>query len=215
MESSLKGYSERHHVVPKCLGGGDDEENLVYLSGGDHLFAHLLLGRIYGGKLWIAYFLMSNTRRKKGIGKRGRALYSKAREEASKSMSELAIADGWFKGEKNPMLGRFGADHPGFGRSPSAEEREKASQRFLKRIAEEGHPMLGRFGEKNHLSRAVLQIDPKTAKVVKTHGSLREAARNMGLKSHRGISAVLNGFDGKDRRLTAGGYKWEYVEKAL
>lgn len=38
-----QGYSERHHVQPKCLGGQDTEENLVYLSARCHLLAHWLL----------------------------------------------------------------------------------------------------------------------------------------------------------------------------
>lgn len=40
-------YSERHHIHPKCLGGDDSEENLVYLSARIHFLAHLLLYRIY------------------------------------------------------------------------------------------------------------------------------------------------------------------------
>ena len=25
----LKGYTEKHHIIPKCLGGNNDKENLV------------------------------------------------------------------------------------------------------------------------------------------------------------------------------------------
>jgi len=28
----LKGYSENHHIIPKCLGGSNDQENLVRLT---------------------------------------------------------------------------------------------------------------------------------------------------------------------------------------
>lgn len=28
----VKGYVEKHHIVPKCLGGSNDEENLVKIS---------------------------------------------------------------------------------------------------------------------------------------------------------------------------------------
>ena len=41
------GYSERHHVHPRCLGGDDSEENLVYLSARTHFLAHILLYKIY------------------------------------------------------------------------------------------------------------------------------------------------------------------------
>lgn len=43
----LEGYFEKHHVVPKCLGGDDTEENLVLLTYREHVIAHMLLVRIY------------------------------------------------------------------------------------------------------------------------------------------------------------------------
>lgn len=39
-------YVERHHIIPKSLGGTDDRENLVVLTGREHLICHLLLIRI-------------------------------------------------------------------------------------------------------------------------------------------------------------------------
>lgn len=42
-----EGYSERHHILPRCLGGNDDAGNLVYLSARCHYLAHLLLYQIY------------------------------------------------------------------------------------------------------------------------------------------------------------------------
>tara|TARA_R110002074_G_scaffold125024_2_gene261892 strand:- start:11686 stop:12546 length:861 start_codon:yes stop_codon:yes gene_type:complete len=36
-------YSERHHILPKCKGGGDDKENIIRLTYRDHIFAHALL----------------------------------------------------------------------------------------------------------------------------------------------------------------------------
>ncbi len=39
-------YTEIHHVRPKCLGGGNEPSNLVYLTAKEHFIAHLLLHRI-------------------------------------------------------------------------------------------------------------------------------------------------------------------------
>jgi len=39
----LVGYKERHHVIPKCMGGGDEAGNIVELTGREHWFAHKLL----------------------------------------------------------------------------------------------------------------------------------------------------------------------------
>lgn len=40
-------YTERHHIIPKCLGGTDDDDNIVILSYPEHCFAHYLLALMY------------------------------------------------------------------------------------------------------------------------------------------------------------------------
>lgn len=42
-------YYERHHVIPRCIGGSDDPSNLVYLTAEEHWVAHLLLVKINPG----------------------------------------------------------------------------------------------------------------------------------------------------------------------
>ena len=36
-------YCERHHIVPKCLGGTDEKDNLIDLFAREHFVAHKLL----------------------------------------------------------------------------------------------------------------------------------------------------------------------------
>ena len=36
-------YHERHHIMPKCIGGTDDEDNLIDLFAREHFEAHRLL----------------------------------------------------------------------------------------------------------------------------------------------------------------------------
>ena len=43
----LTGYKERHHVLPKCIGGGNEPSNLVDLTAEEHYVAHQLLVKIY------------------------------------------------------------------------------------------------------------------------------------------------------------------------
>jgi hypothetical protein len=43
--SKEKGYFESHHIVPKCYGGTDVEDNLILLSAREHFVAHWLLWR--------------------------------------------------------------------------------------------------------------------------------------------------------------------------
>lgn len=43
----LNGYSESHHIVPKCMGGDDSESNLVRLTASEHYLCHQLLAKMY------------------------------------------------------------------------------------------------------------------------------------------------------------------------
>src|ERR1700755_1824627 len=42
--------TEMHHIVPRSLGGGDGENNLVRLHYREHFLAHWLLTKITKGK---------------------------------------------------------------------------------------------------------------------------------------------------------------------
>ena len=55
-----------HHIRPRCLGGCDNSDNLIRLSPGDHLFAHLLLARIYGSTLVTVFLRMSGMKKYRG-----------------------------------------------------------------------------------------------------------------------------------------------------
>ena len=43
----IHGYREKHHIVPRCMGGDNSEDNLVYLTAEEHYVAHQLLVKIY------------------------------------------------------------------------------------------------------------------------------------------------------------------------
>lgn len=43
----LSAFTEKHHIIPRCLGGLDNVENLVNLTPEEHYLAHLLLVKIY------------------------------------------------------------------------------------------------------------------------------------------------------------------------
>lgn len=52
--------AESHHIIPKSLGGNDNDENLVNLTPEEHFTAHLLLAKIYGTRgMWFAVYLMT------------------------------------------------------------------------------------------------------------------------------------------------------------
>ena len=49
------GYVEKHHIIPKSLGGSDNTFNIVNLTAREHFIAHLLLSKMYieGSLEWI------------------------------------------------------------------------------------------------------------------------------------------------------------------
>jgi len=58
---TLLGYRERHHVIPRCLGGTDESENLVELTAREHYVVHKLLVELYPteSKLVYAFWMMA------------------------------------------------------------------------------------------------------------------------------------------------------------
>jgi len=44
------GYVEKHHILPKKLGGTNDKSNLVFLTAREHFICHLLLIKMTTGK---------------------------------------------------------------------------------------------------------------------------------------------------------------------
>ena len=51
----LTGYTETHHVVPRCLNGEDSIDNLVKLTPEEHYLAHQLLLKIHPNSYKLAY----------------------------------------------------------------------------------------------------------------------------------------------------------------
>jgi hypothetical protein len=54
-------YYETHHIRPRCMGGGDEPENLVRLTPEEHYVAHQLLVKMHpaNGKLLYAVKAMT------------------------------------------------------------------------------------------------------------------------------------------------------------
>lgn len=77
---------ERHHIVPKSLGGTNQGYNLVCLTPREHYLCHKLLAKIHGGKMWQALFVMSHG---KTTSARGVKVKSRDYEAAKIRVAEL------------------------------------------------------------------------------------------------------------------------------
>lgn len=83
-------YFEIHHIKPRCLGGGDEPDNLIRLTPEDHYFAHMLLAHVHGGKMWLAAMAMARLTAGKRKVKRlqQRVTYGVSRRKSAEWFSE-------------------------------------------------------------------------------------------------------------------------------
>lgn len=52
---------EKHHIIPRSMGGNDDKTNIIRLTYREHFIAHLLLARAYqNSKMIYAFYRMKN-----------------------------------------------------------------------------------------------------------------------------------------------------------
>jgi hypothetical protein len=88
----LKSPCERHHIIPRSLGGNNFKENIVKLTGQEHFVCHLLLTKMVEGKnrekmVYAAWSMANqenqNQQRHKVTGK----IYSTLRQEYRKVKS--------------------------------------------------------------------------------------------------------------------------------
>lgn len=95
------GYTEIHHILPRCMGGDNSKTNLVKLSAKQHFVAHHLLFKIYGGsKLANAWYSMCRV----GRGQEERLVNARLFEWAKMKRSELLSIES--RGELNHFFGK-------------------------------------------------------------------------------------------------------------
>ena len=82
-DQEVSGVYEKHHIVPKSMGGTDDATNLIKLTPRQHYIAHWMLWKAYGGKMAQAFWCMNNTKGRQ-INSRS---YARLREEAINNFS--------------------------------------------------------------------------------------------------------------------------------
>jgi hypothetical protein len=176
----LNGYVEKHHIVPKCLGGSNNDSNLVMLSAKEHFIAHKLLVRIYPNTKGLWYALVAMGR----ISEFKSRIFASERQKAyemrkgfkysEESKQKMALAkkgkvsnspETQFKaGVKSWNIGKFGIKHHAFGSKRTQESRVKmsAAQKACGNIppSRKGVRMTEEQKAQNRFMRSVKKLQP-------------------------------------------------------
>jgi hypothetical protein len=103
-------YGEKHHILPKCLGGNDEKDNLIRLTAKEHFICHLLLSEMFPKESfeWYktnhAFQMMCSSTSKHSRYINGR-IYELKKNDFSKTMS-------WSQsGEKNSQYGKLKSEY--------------------------------------------------------------------------------------------------------
>ena len=219
-------YHERHHIIPVCVGGTNDKENLIDLFAREHFEAHRLLAleNPDNKKLIHAWWMMSSTtkssRRKDVVTPEE---YEEARKAYSKSIS----------GENSPMYGKpspkrgthlseeqkqylrdinTGELNPKYGKPVSEETKAKMRTARLGRIATDEE----RLNMSNaHLGKNIGVDSPRAKPVVqysidgvliKVWDCIADVERKLGINA----GAISNACRGVSH--SAGGYQFKYAD---
>jgi hypothetical protein len=145
-------YHERHHILPRCMGGQNDEENLIDLYAREHFIAHKLLAQDNQDNDSLVYawscmaFVKRNNQERYELTPEE---YEEARTALSKAMSERNISEETLENMKKAAKER--SKNPIFLENQSNAQKKRLS-------VPENNPMYG----KHHTKEAREKIGQAT-----------------------------------------------------
>lgn len=140
----VEGYVEKHHIIPKCLGGSDDISNIVKLTAREHFIAHQLLVKIFPNEHKLVYALRMMCASSSRHNRNNRE-YSWAKEKFSKIHSarfkgigtggghRFSNGHSLSVGDKNGM---YGKNHSNETKMLMSEKAKNRSDKTLDRMSE-------------------------------------------------------------------------------
>lgn len=201
-------YCEVHHIVPKCVGGTDENDNLIELFAKEHFIAHKLLAQENpdNAKLVYAYSMMSfahNTKQER---------YELTPEEYEEAKMIFA---------KTKSVNMTGENNPWYGKHLSPETKEKIREskigvknpNYGKHLTDEQKAILRRYNLGKTMSEEA-KMKIRQASIGVRHSD--ETRRKIS-ESHADVSGVNNPKARKvDQYSKDGSYirTWDYIRQA-
>ena len=129
-DRTLESFTERHHIVPKCMGGTDELSNLVRLTPEEHFIAHQLLVKLHPTNVRLKFALQAMLM-DTGNQKRKNKAYGWVRRVVSENMKL-----------NNPNAG-------GKARNAYIEKHGRPPDHKQYRLSDEGRTKLQKCGQDN------------------------------------------------------------------
>lgn len=136
-KNNLEVYTEKHHIIPRSLGGEDVLENLVKLTAREHFICHRLLAKMTTGlhKRSMCYaawqMTLVDSRERYIPNARVYAVLRKQLSESYKGIPKKKIH--WLgkkhtdETKKKQSLVKMGKNNPMWGKPQSQESKDKKS----------------------------------------------------------------------------------------
>ena len=161
-------YTEKHHIIPKSIGGTDNQSNIIKLTGRQHFVCHWLLTKMVNGKaknkmIFAVNKMMSNSKNQNRykitcrkyellkiqfakanlFNNKEWQLLQRNNNHIGKKRSEETkqkLRDSWAINKNN----RIGINHPSYGKIRSIETLKKMSISMKGKLVKEKNPMYGK-----------------------------------------------------------------------
>ena len=199
-KTNIDFYVEIHHIIPKCLGGTDDSDNLVALTYREHIICHKLLCKLYPDNYYLhsSVYLMLHI--KIDNGKKVKTFTN------SKEAEEYKL---FLKSHKKPLSDetrkKMSENRKGY--VPSEKVRKRTSEVHTgKIVSEETREKLRKINLGRHLT-AETKEKMSTSKKGRRLSDEHKQKISKALKGRKGKSPTKEQIEkAKQTRLSSGGW---------
>ncbi len=136
---------EKHHIVPRCLGGSDDPSNIAVLTAREHYIAHQILVKLYPGNVGLIFGARLMTVNVNNSGRVNNRLYEWLKVKAAEASSQVNKGRIHSQATKEKLSSIRKGRQPWNHGVPSTEEaNRKRSETQKARFATQEHHLKGK-----------------------------------------------------------------------
>lgn len=190
-KQDINNYFEKHHIIPKCMGGSNDCHNMVKLTAREHFICHLLLIRmtdkIHRSKLVYAAWQQSRSAkfRTRVVSRH----YETLRRQLSESYRGIKRKPFTEKTRTNMSASKQGHRNNMYGKNHTETTKAKISSSKRGKLLGEENPFFG----KTHSQEVIRIIATKSSEKQKGVPKQKSPCPNCGLPVAANIMKRFHG----------------------